>query len=613
MKTNKELRLEKKNKKWLERYGVKYTDCLEKKEKTKNKKTKKVNYVKKMLFITKGFKSTFIVFFILGIITAGLGIVVPICWQHLIDDITNANFNNLIYYALVICAMTIIIRLLTHRTFDLINISYNKMAHKMRFKLISNIADVNITKFDKTSSGEIMNRVDYSSSNFSAAIVNVISIIPDILGNIVFIVYGCIINIWLGLILVVVGSSSYIVGKTYNKYFLSKYKKCSNLIWDKRTSQYTELIRGIRDIKALNSKKFVLDRIKKVSYNTVNAGIKQVTSIQKAKTLTATIKAVGLLGFLVLGVIFVQNSIVTIGSLIVLIMYRDYFFSFFDNLAECAESVLDLRIHAERIYQIMNDKDYKKEKFGSKTIKNPKGKISFKKVKFAYNKKKTLFENLNFTIKPHECIGFVGKSGQGKSTIMSLITKFYEASSGKILIDGININDLTENSLRGNISVVPQSPYIFNLSIKENLLIANPKATDKQIKMACQKAFIDDFIETLPNKYNTIVGEGGVTLSGGQKQRISIARVFLKPSKILLFDEATSAIDNDSQAKIFASIQELRKTHTVIIVAHRLSTIRDCDRIFVLDNHEIVDIGTHDELMKKSKIYKNLYNTEESS
>ena len=204
----------------------------------------------------------------------------------------------------------------------------------------------------------------------------------------------------------------------------------------------------------------------------------------------------------------------------------------------------------------------------------------------------------------------VGKSGEGKSTILKLINKSYSASDGEILIDNYNINTLSETTIRNNISVVSQSPYIFNLSIKENIRLANPKASDKEIEDVCRKAQLHDAIMEMQDGYETIVGENGVILSGGQKQRLAIARVLIKKSKIVLFDEATSSLDNNNQEKIKNIIKNLSKDHTVIIVAHRLSTIIDSDCIFVLNNHEIIDSGTHNELIKKCPEYKNLYEIE---
>ena len=204
----------------------------------------------------------------------------------------------------------------------------------------------------------------------------------------------------------------------------------------------------------------------------------------------------------------------------------------------------------------------------------------------------------------------MGGSGEGKSTIMNLITGFYDIQKGKILLDGKSINSLTEESLRNAISVVPQSPYIFNLSIKENLKLAKPSATDAEIEDACKKAYIHDFIETLPEKNGTVVGEGGVTLSGGQKQRVSIARALIRRPSILILDEATSSIDTLTEIRVQKAFAEMMKGKTSFVVAHRLSTIKDSDVILVMRDGNIVEQGKHDELLEKGGFYAELYNSQ---
>jgi len=290
-------------------------------------------------------------------------------------------------------------------------------------------------------------------------------------------------------------------------------------------------------------------------------------------------------------------------------MYKDNIFDLILCYTTLKEYTVDFKIASERIYELDNPKIYPKEEFGNLELKNIKGKIEIKNLSFAYDKKKVL-ENINLIINPNESIGIVGKSGSGKTTLFNLLSKGYDLNEGEILLDNINLNKLTQNSIRDNISMVSQNPYIFNLSIKENLMLLTNNIKMKDIKEACIKANIHDYIESLPNKYDTLIGEGGVNLSGGQKQRLAIARALLKNSKIILFDEATSALDNETQSNIQKSIDEIGNKHTIIIVAHRLSTIKNCDKIIVLDKGKIVGIGKHNELMKKNNTYKKLYKNE---
>ena len=217
---------------------------------------------------------------------------------------------------------------------------------------------------------------------------------------------------------------------------------------------------------------------------------------------------------------------------------------------------------------------------------------------------------MSFRVHANETVGFVGKSGAGKSTIFSLLCKLYDNYSGDILIDDVNIKELDRDSIRGNISVISQNPYIFNMSIKDNLKIVKKELTDKEMKEACKLACLDQFIESLPMKYDTIVGEGGVLLSGGQKQRLAIARALIQKTEIILFDEATSALDNETQKQIQEAIDNLKSEYTIMIIAHRFSTILNCDRIFYIEDGKVIDSGTHNDLLKRCKQYKTLYESE---
>lgn len=245
--------------------------------------------------------------------------------------------------------------------------------------------------------------------------------------------------------------------------------------------------------------------------------------------------------------------------------------------------------------------------FNAKDLKLRKAEIKFENVDFAYPNKPLLFHNFNLSIESGKKIGLVGKSGSGKSTLVKLLARYYDLSKGKITISGKDIARVTQNSLRKNIAFIPQDPLLFNRSLMENIRYGNVNATDKEVIKAAKEAYCDIFIKDLPNGYQTIVGDKGVLLSGGERQRIAIARAILSKAPILVLDEATSALDSESEAYIQKSLKNLMKSKTVIAIAHRLSTLREMDRIVVIEKGEIVEAGSHEELVKNKGIFYGFY------
>ena len=285
-----------------------------------------------------------------------------------------------------------------------------------------------------------------------------------------------------------------------------------------------------------------------------------------------------------------------------------------ESISDFGVSYNKVTVSLKRIDEIINNKIYPDEEFGN--IENIKGKgsIEFKNVKFRYSEDEDYtLKGLNLSIKPNEKTAIIGRSGNGKSTIFNLLLRYFDSNEGQILLDGIDIKDLSEKELRKNISIIRQTPFLFNMSIIDNFRLVKSDVTLKEVRKVCKEAYIDDYIMSLPNKYETIVGGGGINLSGRQKQRLAIARTLLLNTKIILFDEATSALDNESQEYIKKTIDKLVDKHTIIIVAHRLSTIIDADTINVIDKGKLIASGKHDELLKNCKIYNSLYNTESSN
>ena len=380
---------------------------------------------------------------------------------------------------------------------------------------------------------------------------------------------------------------------------------------DKFTSMVTESIRGVREIKTLGIKNNVIKDVKEIIKSIYNKEIDETNIWEKFTMLTRILKT--------------SLEVLVFSSCVILVYYKQVSLTFFvamtyyiyrymyliENINGLTQTYQKVIVSLSRVNDILGNRLYEDEKFGNKILKKVKGVIEFKNVSFSYPNEDIILNNFNLKLEPNKKIAIVGKSGQGKTTLFNLLTRVFDANSGEILIDGINIKDLTEESLRKNISIIRQEPFIFNRSIKDNFKLINSKISLSKIKQYSKIAYLDDYIESLPNKYDTIMGEGGVNLSGGQKQRLSIARALAKESKIVLFDEATSALDNNSQEYIKKAIDNLIKDHTVVIIAHRLSTIIDSDIIYVVNDGKIVASGKHNELLLSNKIYRNLYENED--
>lgn len=310
-------------------------------------------------------------------------------------------------------------------------------------------------------------------------------------------------------------------------------------------------------------------------------------------------------------VFLINDNILSIASALIVYNYSSRLPSIVNYIGMLLDKVKDFNLSASRIFAIIESDEFKKEKFGTKHLDIINGNFEFKDVSFRYTKEENdVLKHLNFKVNANETVAFVGKSGAGKSTLFSLLCKMYEVTKGTITIDGVNINQLDKDSIRGNITIISQNPYIFNLSIRENLKLVKQDMTEKEMQDACKLACLDDFIESLPDKYDTIIGEDGVNLSGGQKQRLAIARALIQKTEIILFDEATSALDNETQKSIQKAISNMQGEYTILIIAHRLSTIIDSDRILFLNDGSIEAEGTHEELLKSSEAYKKLYQAE---
>lgn len=568
----------------------------------------KSNNLSRLFKYYKKYKFLSIMVIILSMGYAGISLLSPIYEGKMLGYFENFDKTQILKTALFLVVLRIIIEIITNLWSRIVLKLNGKVNFDLKSNMLKSLTNFEVKNFDNTNSGLFISRLNKDTTELSELFDYVTDDLSGIILNVSFIIYVFFLNVYLGLYLIFNIISVYIL--TSKKLFYYKRAKKDYKEKDETVvGLYTDVIRGIREIKNLNLKSVVMQDVNKKQTETIKAEIK---STHTRRTWDRWIKAFQHILdfiFILISVYFITNKFLEISSFLIIFLYKNKVLDLINYISEIREKLADGKVSAQRVFDIISYNSFSKETYGNLNIKNIKGSIEFKNVKFKYNSN-NLFNNLNFKINCNQMVAIVGKSGEGKSTILKLINKSYSTNDGEILIDNYNINTLSEETIKNNISIVSQSPYIFNLSIKENIKLANPQATDKEIEEVCKEAQLHDVIIEMQDGYDTIVGENGVILSGGQKQRLAIARALIKKSKIILFDEATSSLDNNNQEKIKNIIKSLSKDHTVIIVAHRLSTIIDSDCIFVLDNHGIIDSGTHNELIKKCLEYKNLYEIE---
>ena len=544
-----------------------------------------------------------------NLLFVGIRIAIILLGAKIIIKITNNDVRGLILAALLCYTIELIHNVIYLLLRDCYKKVYKYLFTGLQSSLSEEIITIKKECLDKNSSGLFVQRITSDTSILASLFKDLIQNSGQLLADIGVFVTIFILNKIAFL---------YFVICTIILFMISVHKEKRNILKDKAfkeenertTSFISETVRGAKDIKILNA----YDSFKNILDNKV-----EVLNQKRAELDDAYNKGQFILWFSVYTYRFLLVSLIALliykGRLeiaVAIILYNSMskvtdFINYSDMLIK---TIKGFNLSCDRLFSIMDDNKFSKEKFGKKHLDIVNGDFEFRNVTFSYDNERAVLNQMSFRVHANETVGFVGKSGAGKSTIFSLLCKLYDNYSGEILIDDVNIKELDRDSIRGNISVISQNPYIFNMSIKDNLKIVKKELTDKEMKEACKLACLDQFIESLPMKYDTIVGEGGVLLSGGQKQRLAIARALIQKTEIILFDEATSALDNETQKQIQEAIDNLKSEYTIMIIAHRFSTILNCDRIFYIEDGKVIDSGTHNDLLKRCKQYKTLYESE---
>jgi ABC-type multidrug transport system fused ATPase/permease subunit len=542
--------------------------------------------------------------------TGVLGILNPIYSANALASLATGDFEKATKLAIIMCILALG-RIIFNAFVELLYTRINAQTRAEITKtVINSINQTKMSKLDSTKLGFLAERMSSDVGSVSDTYLDMMNLVFDILTNFVFLVYIAYLNIYLFLILLCYVVVLYFVCTIRSRIWI-RGRKIVKKANDEARSAYYEQINGVRDVKLLNIKSSVTDYSNQKYKNAVGLEIKIGDKRNLMRRVQSSISTIFELVFLLVGIAMVNKEMIMLAGLLVIYTYYGRVEWLVNYLSQYKEYKSDGEIAATRIFEVIED--YEKESFGTDEIEDFSGTIELSDVHFAYKDGSEVLKGLNMKFEPNKMTAIVGKSGSGKTTILNLLSKLYDVSSGKILLDDKDINDLTENSIRSNIGEISQAPYIFNCSIRQNLLFAKPDATESEMIAVLKDAQIWNDISKMEKGIDTEVGENGVKVSGGQKQRLAIARLLLKNSKVIVFDEATSALDNESQKKIVDLLDTLKKDKTIIIVAHRLSTIVESDNIYMIDDGKVIASGTHASLMKNCAAYNELYSLEEES
>ena len=565
--------------------------------------------IKKAWKYGKNQKKYIIGYIAFNVVFIFINLFVPILSAKIIVSLTSNQFEQVLFIGLVILIVEILRNTAYYATSYFRHRIFRETFNEIEISLGTEILKIENSCLDENGSGLFIQRLTNDASKVADIFVVLNVYLTNIVTNIGIFLAVFIISKIMFLYIVIMITTIFIVEKKRitivnqkDKAYRKEHEKLSGFVG--------ELVHGAHDIKMLNAEKsFIKELGKRITR--LNQEKYNMNSINRNyQFITGTLRDLFDAGSIFTSILLIAQGNLTIANALVVHNYMGNLASIVFYISEFLEKVKDFNLSSERIFSIMDSEEFPKEKFGKKQLKKIHGDFEFKNVYFGYNKEQLTIKNMSFKIKANSTVAFVGKSGAGKSTVFSLLCKMYDINSGDITIDGISIKELDKDSIRGNITIISQNPYIFNMSIKENLRLVKENLTDEEMIEACKTACLDEFVNSLPEGYDTMIGEGGINLSGGERQRLAIARALVQKTEIILFDEATSALDNETQSSIKQAIDNMKNKYTILIIAHRLSTVINSDRILLVEDGTIVDEGTHEELLKNSKTYHQLYDAE---
>ena len=567
------------------------------------------NNLKKVYSYGKAYRKNLIIFTLVSCSFIIINIIIPVIGAKQIVYLSSSLFEELLMASFLILVIEFISAtnhwILKRNT----QVFFRGTTKNIQIAAAREILKIEINDVDHTTSGTFIQRIGNDTDEMSRIFTRGMGFLTNILTDIGIFVAVFLINKMVCLYYVV-GAGVLTLIHLFKVQKVNEKDKIYRKQREKSSGLVGELVRGIRDIKMLHAKESFIDELEVNIDNLTESQFAMRNTEANYNWLASFISAAIQFGLIAILVYSLSYAGMAMSTAIILYNYRSrVLVNLIDHIGNLLTEVKGFNLSCNRVFSVLGDEEFKKETFGNKRLDKVNGNFEFQDVYFSYGDNKVL-KGINFKVNANETVAFVGKSGVGKTTIFSLLCRLYHIDAGKILIDNNDITELDEYSIRNNITIISQNPYIFNMSIKDNLRLVKDNLTDEEMIRACKMACLDEFIMSLPDKYDTIVGEGGVTLSGGQRQRLAIARAFVQNTKIILFDEATSALDNETQKGIQQAINNMKDKYTILIIAHRLSTIVNADRIMLIDDGKVVDEGTHKELLEHNDEYRHLYENE---